>query len=182
MIKLTLQDLWWEEINEDKDLCGFDGSPNEASDGPPRRGTTSGAGSIAHYQRPCWVISEQRDPVTGTNKHILHVPIKLPSVATSTTQINVSVYLITEVVEENVSGPRWSSQGEFNRFGSTRICGWLCSSTKRIFARTVMQIPKSPELDRPWNDPANGPQRLVAGGRHWWNKHYFYAETSKTHQ
>lgn len=96
MIKLTSQDLLWEELNEDKDLCGFDGSTNAASDGPPRRGNTSGAGSIAHYQGPCWIISEQRDPVTGTNKHILHFPIKPPLVATSTAQINVSVYLITE--------------------------------------------------------------------------------------
>lgn len=29
------------------------------------------AGSIAHYQWPCWTISEQRDFVTGTNKHVL---------------------------------------------------------------------------------------------------------------
>lgn len=164
MIKLTLQDLWCEEINEDKDLCGFDGSTNEASDGPPRRVNTSGAGSIAHYQGPCWIISEQRDPVTGTNKHILHFPIKLPSVATSRAQINVSVYLITEVVEENVTGLQWRSQTEFNRLGSTSICGLLCRSAKWIFVRTVMQIAKSPELDRPWNDPVNGPQSLVAEG------------------
>lgn len=84
--------------------------------------------------------------------------------ATSTAQINVSVYLITEVVEENVTGLQWRSQGEFNRLGSTSICGLLCRSAKRIFVRTVMQIARSSELDRPWNDPVNGPQSLVAEG------------------
>lgn len=125
MIKLTLQDLQWEELNEDKDLCGFDGSANAASDGSPRRGNTSGAGSIAHYQGPCWIISEQWDPVTGTNKHILHFPIKLPLVATSTAQINVIVYLITEVVGENIldySARKWSA---LNRFGWANSWMWV---------------------------------------------------------
>lgn len=117
MIKLTLQDLQWEELNEDKDLCGFDGSTNAASDGPPRRGNTSGAGSIAHYQGPCWIISEQRDPVTGTNKHILHFPIRPPLVATSTAQINVNVYLIIEVAQENVLSCTARSQGAFSKLG-----------------------------------------------------------------
>lgn len=55
-----------------------------AADGPPRRRNTSVAGSIAHYQWPCWIISEQWDPVTGTNKHILSLPIKLPLLVTCT--------------------------------------------------------------------------------------------------
>lgn len=49
------------------------------TDGHPRRWHTSAAGSIAHYQWSRWVISEQWDPVTVTNKHILSLTIKLPN-------------------------------------------------------------------------------------------------------